>query len=183
MPFGGEGGPWMLKSVSCVWLSVSLWTVACQVPLSMGFSRQEYWSGLPFFFSRGFSPPRDRTCTSCVFLCCRQILHLLSHQGSPQGGSVQSLSRVRLFETPQTAARQASWSITNSRSLPKLMSIELVMPSNHLILCHPFSFSLQSFPASGPFQMSQLFKSGGAKVLEFQLQHQPFQWTLRVDIL
>ena len=51
--------------------------------------------------------------------------------------SVQSLSRVRLFATPQTAARQASLSITNSRSLPKPMSIELVMLSNHLILCHP----------------------------------------------
>ena len=49
---------------------------------------------------------------------------------------VQSLSRVRLFVTPWTAARQASLSITNSRSLLTLMSIESVMPSNHLILCH-----------------------------------------------
>ena len=54
-----------------------------------------------------------------------------------QFSSVQSLSRVWLFVTPWTAARQASLSITNSRSLPKLMSIELVMPSNHLILWHP----------------------------------------------
>ena len=51
--------------------------------------------------------------------------------------SVQSLNRVCLFVTPWTAARQASLSISNSRSLLKLMSIELVMPSNHLILCHP----------------------------------------------
>ena len=51
--------------------------------------------------------------------------------------SVQLLSRVRLFATPQTAARESSLSITNSRSLLKLMSIESVMPSNHLILCHP----------------------------------------------
>ena len=51
--------------------------------------------------------------------------------------SVQSLSRVRLFATPWITARQASLSITNSRSLPKLMSIELVMPSSHLILCCP----------------------------------------------
>ena len=51
--------------------------------------------------------------------------------------SVQSLSRVRLFATPWTAAGQASLSITNSRSLLRLMSIELVMPSNHLILCCP----------------------------------------------
>ena len=51
--------------------------------------------------------------------------------------SVQLLSRVQLFATPRTAARQASLSITNSQSLLKLMSIELVMPSNHLILCCP----------------------------------------------
>ena len=49
--------------------------------------------------------------------------------------SVQSLSRVQLFATPWTTARQASLSITNSQSSLKLMSIELVMPSNHLILC------------------------------------------------
>ena len=51
--------------------------------------------------------------------------------------SVQSLSLIRLFVTPWTAAHQASLSITNSQSLPKLISIELVMSSNHLILCHP----------------------------------------------
>ena len=60
--------------------------------------------------------------------------------------SVQSLSRVRLFVTPWTAARQASLSITNSRSLLKLMSIESVMPSNHLILCHPLLLLPSVFP-------------------------------------
>ena len=55
----------------------------------------------------------------------------------PQFSSVQSLSRVRLFETPWIAARQASLSITNSRSSLRLMSIESVMPSSHLILCRP----------------------------------------------
>ena len=54
-----------------------------------------------------------------------------------QFSSVQSLSRVRLFATPRTAARQASLSISNSRSSLRLMSIESVMPSSHLILCHP----------------------------------------------
>ena len=52
-------------------------------------------------------------------------------------------------------------SITNSQSLLKLMSLESVMPSNHLILCHPLSSCLQSFPASGSFAMSQFFASGG----------------------
>ena len=54
--------------------------------------------------------------------------------------SVQSLSCVRLFVTPWTTVRQASLSITNSWSLPKPMSIELVMPSNHLVLCRPLLF-------------------------------------------
>ena len=75
--------------------------------------------------------------------------------------SVQSLSNVQLFVTPWTTAFRASLSITSSWSLPKLMSIELVMPSNHLILCRPFSFCPQSFPASGAFPMSQFFATGG----------------------
>ena len=79
---------------------------------------------------------------------------------SIQFKSVQSFSRVWLFATPWIAARQAPLSITNSRSLPKLMSIELVMPSKHLILCCPFSSCSQSFPVSGSFQTSQLFTSG-----------------------
>ena len=61
--------------------------------------------------------------------------------------SVQSLSRVRLFATPQTAARQASLSITNSQSAPKPMSIELVMPSNYLILCGPLLLLPSIFPS------------------------------------
>ena len=61
--------------------------------------------------------------------------------------SVQSLSRVRLFATPSTAAHQASLSITNSRSLLKLMSIESVMPSNHLILCCPLLLLPSIFPS------------------------------------
>ena len=73
----------------------------------------------------------------------------------------KSLSHVKLFATPWTTAYQASPSITISRSLLKLMSIKSVMPSNHLILCCPLSSHLQSFPASGSFQMSQFFTSGG----------------------
>ena len=61
-------------------------------------------------------------------------------------GSVQSPSHVRLFATPWTAALQASLSITNTWSLLKLMSIELVMPSSHLILCHPLLLLPSIFP-------------------------------------
>ena len=64
-----------------------------------------------------------------------------------QFSSAQSLSRVQLFETPWTAAHQTSLSITNDRSLLKLTSIESVMPSNHLILCHPFLLPPSIFPS------------------------------------
>ena len=82
-----------------------------------------------------------------------------------QVSSVQSLSRVQLFATPWTAAHQASLSITNSQSLLKLTSIKSVMPSNHLILCRPFSSCPQSFPASGSFPMTQVFASGGQSIV------------------
>ena len=78
--------------------------------------------------------------------------------------SVQLRNRVRLFAALRTAACQASLSITYSRSSPKPMSVESVMPSNHLILCRPFSPGPQSFPASGSFQMSQLFTSSGQSI-------------------
>ena len=97
--------------------------------------------------------------------------------------SVQFIHSVMSdFATPWTTAHQASLSITNSRSLLKLMSIESVMPSNHLILYHPLLLLPQSLPASGSFPVSQLFTSGGQR-LEFQLQHQSFQWTPRTDLL
>ena len=68
-------------------------------------------------------------------------------QSRRQLSSVQSLSHVRLFATPWTAARQASLSITNSWSLLTLISIELVMPSNHLILCRPLCLLPSIFPS------------------------------------
>ena len=68
--------------------------------------------------------------------------------------SVQfSRSVVQLFVTPWTAAHQASWSITNSRSSPKLMSIESVMPSNHLILCRPLLLPPSIFPSISSVQL------------------------------
>ena len=77
---------------------------------------------------------------------------------------VQSLSHVRLLGTPWTAAHQPSLLFTISQSLLKLMSIESVMPSNHLILCHPLFLVPQSFPAPGSFSVSQLFTSGGQSI-------------------
>ena len=103
-----------------------------------------------------------------------------------QFNSVQSLNHIWLFVIPWTAALQAPMSITNSQSLLKLMCIESVMPSNHLILCHPLSSHLQSFPASGSFPVSHFFASGGqsigvsasASVLPMNIQDWfPLGWT------
>ena len=79
---------------------------------------------------------------------------------SVQLSSVQSLSRVRLFATPWITVRQVFLCITNSQSLPKLKSIESVMPSNHLILCHPLFLPPSIFPNIRVFS-KELFASGG----------------------
>ena len=81
--------------------------------------------------------------------------------------SVQSLCHVQLFETPWTAAHQASLSITNSQTLLKLMSIEWVMPSNHLILCHPLLFLPSIFPSIRVF--SNELCMGDAKIKNKQI--------------
>ena len=78
--------------------------------------------------------------------------------------SAQWLSHVQLFATPWTAACQASLSITNSQSLLKLMSIKLVMPSNHLILCRPLLLLPSIFPSIRVFPMSQFFASSGQSI-------------------
>ena len=87
--------------------------------------------------------------------------------------SVQSLSRVQLFETPWTAARQASLSITNSQSLPKLMSIELVMPSNHLILCHPLLLPPSTFPSIRVFSNESALHIRWTKYWSFSFNISP----------
>ena len=87
---------------------------------------------------------------------------------------VQLLSRIGLFATPWTAACQASLSFTISRSLLTLMSIESVMPSNHLILCRPLLLMPSIFPSFRVFSNEWALHQV-AKVLEFQLQHQSFQ--------
>jgi len=87
--------------------------------------------------------------------------------------SVQSLSRIRLFVTPWTVARQASVSITNSRSLPKLMSIESVMPSNHLFLCHPLLLLPSIFPSIRVFSNESAFCIRWPKYWSFSFNISP----------
>ena len=139
--------------------------VDCSPPGSSvhGILQAEYCSGLPS------PPPRDlphpgMKPESLLSTCTGGGALYHWHPGKPSWRpSVQSSGSVssQLCATPWPAARQASLSITNFQSLLQLMSIESVMPSNHLTLCCPFSSCLQSFPASGSFQMSHLFASGG----------------------
>ena len=105
---------------------------------------------------------------------------------SVQFSSLQSLSRVQLFATPWTAAGQASLSITNSWSLLKLMSIELVMPSNHLILCCPLLLLPSIFPSIRVFSNESVLHirwqsigaSALASVLPMNIQDWfPLGWT------
>ena len=104
----------------------------------------------------------------------------LGHSGEGEGGinwedsidrytlsSVQSLSRVRLFTTPWTAARQASLSIVNSQSLLQLVSIESVMPSNYLILCCPFLLPPSIFPSIRVFSNESVLRIRWPKYWSF----------------
>ena len=94
-----------------------------------------------------------------------------------------SVTQLCFFVTPWTAARQASLSITNSWSSLKLKSIDSLMPSNHLILCHPLLLPPSIFPNIRVFSNESVLCIRWPKVLEFQLQHQSFQWTFRTDFL
>ena len=121
----------------------------------MGFSTQEYWSELPWPSPGNLPEPGMES----NLRHCRQILYHLSYISS-----VQLTSHVWLFATPWTATHQASLSISNSWSLLKLMSIALVIPPSHLILCCPFLLPHQSFPASRSFPISCFFASGGQSI-------------------
>ena len=117
-------------------------------------------------FSRRSSQSRNRTRASCIagrFFTC-----WATREARIQFSSVQSLSCVRLFATPWNAARQASLSITKSRSSPKLMCIKSVMPSSHLILCRPLLLLPSIAPSISLFQWVNSSHEV-AKVLEFQL--------------
>ena len=132
------------------------WTVAHRAPLSMGFPGQEYWSGLPFPSPGDLPDPGAKP--ESPALACR--FFTLSHQESPWTSviSVQSLSHVQLFVIPRIAACQASLSITNSQSSLKLMSIEMVMPSNNLILCRPLLLTPSIFPSIRVFSSESVLR-------------------------
>ena len=146
------------KSILLKWVCVFVCSVtqSCQTlcdpmncispgPSIHGIFPATYWSGQPFPSPRDL----DTIVTEIVpfseqtYVCWRD--RIVREFGMDM--SVQSLSHIRLFVTPWTAASQASLSITNSWSLLKLMSIEMVMPSNHLILCHSLLLLPSIFPS------------------------------------
>ena len=92
------------------------------------------------------------------YICFTLLCHFLLYSKVSQP-SVESLSHIQLFATPWTAACQVSLSITNSWSLHKLMSIDQVMPSNHLILCHPLLLPPPIFPSIRVFSNKSVGKS------------------------
>ena len=96
---------------------------------------------------------------------------------------VQSLSLVQLFVAPGISACQASLSLAISWSLLKLMSIESMMPSNHLILCRLLLLLPSIFPSIRIFSSESAPRTLVAKVLELHFQHQSFQWQFRIDLL
>ena len=115
------------------------------------------------------------------FLLCR--FFLLQLQNLPQLLDTSIAQSCPNLCTLGTAARQVSLSNTNSRSLLKLMSIESVMPSNHLILCHTLLFLPSIFPSIRIFSNDTLILHIRCPKYWFHLQHQSFQWIFRTDFL
>ena len=109
----------LLSSFSHIQLFATLWTVACQAPLFMGFSKQKYWSGFAMTSPRGFSWPRDLTSFSYVSCIGRQVLYYYCLLESPTKVKWKwkwySLGHVLLFATPWSVAHQAPLSMKFSR--------------------------------------------------------------------
>ena len=161
--------------LSCSVVSDSCDSMDCVPPGSSvhGILQARILDWVAISYSRGSSQPRDQTYISRVSCIGKWILY---HLGSLKVSlsSVQSLSCVRLFVTPRTAARQASLSITNSQSSLKLTSIESVMPSSHLILCRPLLLLPSIYPSIRVFSNESALHIKWPKYW-FQLQHQSFQ--------
>ena len=134
----------------------------------MGFFREECWSGMPF------PPPGDLPDSGIEpGSPTLQVDSLTSEPPRNTFSSVQSLSHVWLFVTSWTAVRQASLSITNSLSLLKLMPIESVMPSHHLIFCCPLLLLPSIFPSIRVFSNELVLRNRGPKYWSFSFSISP----------
>ena len=130
--------------------------------MAQGHRADEWWAGILSHIrpdSRTQTLPQVR---EFFRFCLHQKLFSVCQSSSFV--VIQSLGPLWLSVTPWTAAHQASLSFTISQSLLKLMSIELVMSSSHLILCHPLLLPPSIFPSMGSFSMSQSFALGGQSI-------------------
>jgi len=171
----GEGATWVSEPTSSG-AAERLWTTSgetqyehtcllCPVPLCLH---------APDSISRISVFVRYCCVTNCVtFQDVIWRLHKESISRTNQFSSVRSLSRVQLFAIPWTASCQASLSITNSRSLLRLMSIESVMPSNHLILCHPLALPPSIFPSIRVFSNESALHNRWSKYWSFSFNISP----------
>ena len=159
-----------------------------QVDSILGFSRLYILKVYQKSVEKKFEDEREREviCVGTerlnldVWVCLRLFttltLYFFHSKSRKSSNNLLEFSSVQLL-------RQGSLSITNSQSLLKLMSIEFVMPSNHLILCRPLLLLPSIFPILRVFSNESVLSHHVAKVLEFQLQHQSFQWIFRTDLL
>ena len=182
-----------VKSLSRIWLFVTPWTVVHQAPPSIEFSRQEYWSGLPF------PSPRDLPGPGIVEINLTWVFcNLVAESNLPDTYFILSLrmNSIMLQSSVQFTGSVMSnslWPHGLQHARPPCPSPTPGIYSNSCPLsrwCHPtisssvfpFSSHLQSLPASGSFKwVGSLHQV--AKVLELQLQHQSFQWIFRTDFL
>ena len=157
--------------VSCSIMSdfMTPWTVAPPGSSVRGILQARILQWVVISFSRGSSPFRDQIWVSCI--ACRSFTIWAIRE--TWQASAQSLTGVWLFVTPQTAARQASLSIANSQSLLKLMSIELVMPSNHVILCPPLLFLPKVLPSVKVFSKESVLQITWPKYWSFSFSISP----------
>ena len=151
-----------------------------QAPLSEGFSKWEYCSGLTCLPPGDLPDPGSQL--ESLNISCIEGRFFTTSTTSVQRSSIQLLSRVWLFATPWTAARQASLSMTNFQSLFKRIHqvSGAIQPSHPLSSPSPSTFNL--FQHQGLFQWVSSSHQV-AKLLEFQLQQESFQWIFRTDFL
>ena len=155
-----------VPNLFCLVFSTSLlflnWSIV-DVQYHVSFRCTTEWFSIYIFLFRFFS-----------LIGYYKVLSRVPCTVSVQFSSVQSLSRVQLFATPWIAARQTSLSITNSQSLPKLMSIESVMPSSHLILCRPLLFLPPVPPSIRVFSNESTLHMRWPKYWSFSISISPF---------
>ena len=169
--------------LSHVWVFATLWIVACQVPLSMGFSRQEYWSGLPFPFPGDLPDPVIETVSPASPVLAGEFF---TTEPSGKPSSVQFISVAQSCLTLCDPMNSSTPGLPVHNQLPEPTQTHVHWVSDAIQPSHPLSSP--SPPALKLSQHQGLFKWVSSphelsKVLEFQLQHQSFQWTLRTDLL